>query len=252
MGECQTVDLSSYASFEAHPWVRALKARYRQDAVLAIHATNRMYQDLLAMNEEHIKEKGHVLFSKAEFRVKTPRSSFKKLWRIAVKEGPQRGITQGTLAEMYEEIRDLAGVRFACPYFDEVKITINGLIRPKLQALGYATDLSADPRLADEDWLDLGDEAGYRAYHFYVRVPTPTDIFGNAQLVLCEVQGRSELQHMWAVKSHDLLYNKEADEWDIELEREDMKQLSNALRAADQFLQSIRDRVAEKGRGGAL
>jgi hypothetical protein len=58
---------------------------------------------------------------------------------------------------------------------------------------------------------------------------------------------RSELQHVWAVKSHDLLY-KPSRGWQLSDKHvtEDMRQLSNSLRAADQFLVSIRDRA----RGG--
>ncbi len=178
--------------------------------------------------------------------VEKARSFFRKLWRTAVKEGNQRGVTQDTLRDMYDSIKDLAGVRFCCPYLDEVEKAINDIIRPALNSRGYATDFGADPRLADKNWLDDGDEAGYRSYHFYVNVPTPVDIWDSRQLVLCEVQGRSELQHVWAVKSHDLLYNKKEEEWNFELEREDMRHLGNALSGADGFLQSIRNRVMER------
>jgi ppGpp synthetase/RelA/SpoT-type nucleotidyltranferase len=65
--------------------------------------------------------------------------------------------------------------------------------------------------------------------------------------VICEVQGRSELQHVWAVKSHDLLY-KPDDGWlkpDAETLK-DMQELSNSLRSVDHFLCRIRKRVRGK------
>lgn len=118
-------------------------------------------------------------------------------------------------------------------------------IRPGLQRLGYGSDLR--PRLKDRDDLDEGDEWGYRSYHFYVQVPTPVDIYGKIKLRLCEVQARTELQHVWAVKSHDLLYKPGSGSRPLDRHvTEDMRQVSNSLRAADQFLQSVRDRVSRK------
>jgi ppGpp synthetase/RelA/SpoT-type nucleotidyltranferase len=124
-----------------------------------------------------------------------------------------------------------------------VRAAIEDLIRPKLRELGYATNLD-EGGFPSKDYLDHGDEFGYRSYHFFVKVPTPIDIYGNVELCLCEIQARTELQHMWAVKSHDLLY-KPQGQWELSDKHvlEDMKQVSNSLRAADQFLVSIRDRT---------
>ena len=152
-------------------------------------------------------------------------------------------MTQGSLKRIYKGIRDLAGVRFSCPYLDEVKTTIQQLVRPGLRQLGYDIVLKTAP-FSDKDYLNEGNEHGYRSYHFYLRVPTDEDIYGNSRLCLCEVQARSELQHIWAVKSHDLLYKPGAG-WqfsDVHV-AEDMRQVSNSLRAADQHLVSIRDRI---------
>lgn len=48
---------------------------------------------------------------------------------------------------------------------------------------------------------------------------------------------KQPLQHVWAVKSHDLLY-KPSGGWEIRDRGiiEEMRQLSNSLRAADSFL----------------
>ncbi|MEW6214747.1 MAG: hypothetical protein AB1478_06010, partial [Nitrospirota bacterium] len=110
-----------------------------------------------------------------------------------------------------------------------------------------ATNLEEFPDMKDKNMLDYGDELGYRSYHFFVKIPTIIDIFGGIEHFICEVQGRSELQHIWAVRSHDLLY-KHGEGWNIPDEQaiEDMRQLSNTLRAADQFFVSIRDRIRRK------
>ncbi len=67
----KAIDLSSLSKFEKHPWVRALKERHEKDAVLADHATQCLYRDLVDSNQEHNEHHGRVLFSTIEFRVKT-------------------------------------------------------------------------------------------------------------------------------------------------------------------------------------
>jgi ppGpp synthetase/RelA/SpoT-type nucleotidyltranferase len=136
-------------------------------------------------------------------------------------------------------------------YLDEVRPAITDLIRPGLAKLGYATQLKA-AGLRDKDFLDTGNEHGYRSYHFHVKVPTPIDIFGNTKLCLCEIQAKSELQHVWAAKSHDLLYKPE-EGWqfgDPHVEG-DMRAVSDSLRAADQHLVSIRDRIIRQAEGAS-
>ena len=188
-------------------------------------------------------EHGRVLFSNLEGRVKREDSFFRKLQQKARRTGARRGLTQETLKKLYPQVRDLCGVRFSCPYFDDIHPAVKELVRPRLAGLGYATELKSRD-LQDQDFLEDGNEHGYRSFHFYVKVPTPTDIYGNSKLCLCEVQARSELQHVWAVKSHDLLYKQGRWRFPPHVV-EGMKQLSHRLRAADQSLVSIRDRLRE-------
>ncbi len=201
-------------------------------------------KDLKRINEDYLNQNNRVVFTSIEGRVKSEISFFKKLYKICIENGKTQGVTPSLLNDYYNEIKDLAGVRFSCPYYDEVKSSINTQVRSKLNILGYATDLNSRNACQDKDYLDTGDEHGYRSYHFYVDTPTIVDIFNRVKLCMCEVQARTELQHIWAVKSHDLLYKNE-DGWKIDDKNvvEDMRQISNSLRAADQFLMSVRDRV---------
>ena len=238
------LDLSSFESFRDHPLVIPSIQRYHRDVILADAAVKVLVTDLENLNEEHEKSFGRVAFITIEGRVKTEDSFLKKLYIETRESSKSRGITAATLSTLYAGIRDLAGVRFSCPYFDQVTNAITSFVRPRLSELGHATDLR--PRIKDKDYLDRGDERGYRSYHFFVNVSTPTDIFGNRELCLCEVQARSELQHVWAVKSHDLLYKMGAGWYFSDKDVvEDMRQVSNSLRAADQSLISIRDRIVK-------
>jgi len=238
--------MGSFELFSRHPLVNSLRDRYKKDSVLADCARKQLVSDLARLNRDYSEEYGRVAFTTAEGRVKDEESFFMKLYKKCQERGPSHGIDRVTLGRLYSNIRDLCGVRFSCPYFDRVKISIDEIIRPALTKLNYVVDLGGKYR--DKDYLDTGDDKGYRSYHFYVKIPTLVNIYGDWEYCLCEVQGRSELQHVWAVKSHDLLYKPGAG-WEFSDYHvtEDMRQLSNHLRVADQFLISIRERVRKPG-----
>jgi ppGpp synthetase/RelA/SpoT-type nucleotidyltranferase len=241
------LDLASFDAFGKHPWVASLGQRYSHDATLAGYAIIRLIQDLQELNAASTHDEGRVLFTAVEGRVKSEESFFRKLYGTCIEQGPRSGITQTTLRRLYEDIRDLGGVRFSCPYYDEIVPTIKGRVLPRLNELGYATN-HRDSDLADKDYLDAGNALGYRSYHFFVKIPTPIDIYGQVVQCLCEVQARSELQHVWAVKSHDLLYkSNDPSTLSDDHVMEDMRQISNSLRAMDQFLVGIRDRAHRTG-----
>ena len=92
---------------------------------------------------------------------------------------------------------------------------------------------------------------GYRSYHFFIEIPAPYDIFGNVEPCMCEVQARSELQHVWASRSHEEFYKPEGElrfsDKDV---LEDMRRISDLLNSADGFLVSVRNRI-KTGKGGA-
>ena len=241
------LDRRDLDAFITHPWLAAPVQSYDRDAILARHAAARLIQDLESINTEYIKEHGRVAFTTIQGRVKEPTRFMKKLQDKCRKQGEVAGITQATPQEMYSEVKDLCGVRFSCPYFDEIETAIAKLVRPRLSDLGYATDLSSDHRYQDKNYLEDGDDVGYRSYHFFVRIPTPVDVYGGVEMCLCEVQARSELQHIWAAKSHDLLYDPR-EGWNFASDEvvDDMKHISNSLRSVDHLLMRIR----QAARGG--
>jgi ppGpp synthetase/RelA/SpoT-type nucleotidyltranferase len=238
------IDLADESAFFSHPWVEQILSRFSRDEILAQHAMPRISDDLRSMNDLPVAAVGRVWFTSVEGRVKSEVSVLRKLHQKCKAGSHETGVTPTTLQNYYDDIKDICGVRLACPYYDEVLPAVAS-IRSHLGALGYATHVSG---LDDRNFLDLGDELGYRSYHFFVKVPTETTIYGDSELCLCEVQVRTELQHIWAVKSHDLLYKKDVGWQETNHVAKDMRQVSNSLRAADQFLISIRDRSRTKGR----
>lgn len=235
---------TDYEQFEGHRWVRSVLARYERKAVLAEGAVAVLVDSLVALNREYGDRHGRTLFTSIDGRVKERVSFTKKLWKKAKPLSRSAGMSEETLNRVYEDVLDIAGVRFSCPYYDEVEDTINQHVRPYLGENGYRIEFPSQDKYGDRNYLDAGDDWGYRSFHFFVEAPVQVDIFGAVEHCLVEVQARTELQHVWAVKSHDLLY-KPQDGWvpaDDDI-REDMRQVSNGLRAADQFLVSIRNRV---------
>ncbi len=238
------IDLDDFKGFKSHSLVAPLRERYRRAGLLAEHAIVRLVEDLEALNEIHIETHGRVAFTAVQGRVKQEDRFLAKILSTCREQAKAQGVTAATLDASFAGIKDLAGVRFSCPYFDEVVPAVNELVRPSFGTKGYGTDLRAEPGYDDRNYLENGDRFGYRSYHFYVRIPTVVDIYGGVEMCLCEVQARTELQHVWADKSHDLLYKpsidwNEPDEQIVAL----MKQVSNNLRAVDGYLVDIRHRV---------
>lgn len=240
----QPLDLKSTNLFMSHPWIARLEQQYEHDAKLAKQAAVQIIEDLNDYNTKHNELSGRVAFTTIEGRVKTKASFFAKLLLSCGQYS--KGLTEKSVGGLYLGVKDLCGVRFSCPYFDEVIPAVASL-REHFAELGYAADLQSEAQYRDKNELEEGDRMGYRSYHFLVKIPTPVDIYGKVELRLCEVQARTELQHVWAVKSHNLLYKSQGG-WNFSDPHvvADMKQVSNSLRAADQSLVSIRDRIVKK------
>jgi ppGpp synthetase/RelA/SpoT-type nucleotidyltranferase len=241
-----TLDLASFDVFILHPWVKnVIETIYEKKHLLSEYAITRMVNDLKEIDKKFRDENGYGIFTSVEGRAKDKNSYLGKLYRLCKEEKGKNGCDQKSIISKANNIKDLCGVRFSCPYFDGIEPAI-ALCREKLALLGYATDLKSDTKLSDKNYLEIGDDKGYRSYHWYVRIPTVIDIWGKTEFCLCEVQARSELQHVWAVKSHDIFYKKESSLVfsDIHV-LTDMKHISDNLRSADQYLISVRDRVKE-------
>ena len=241
------INIKDYDEFKSNPLVISVMDKFEKDKRKAEAARDTVVVDLNELNNEYYDNHGRVAFTSIEGRVKKKDSFLRKLYKIYHQRSAKHGFTEQILRKYYGEIKDLCGVRFACPYFDEVQSFIDEIVRPGLNNWGYATRLDTGRNkkiYADKNWLDQGDDFGYRSYHFYIKVPTQVDIYGKIDRCVCEVQARSELQHVWAVRSHDLLY-KLGSGFDFSDQHvpTDMKQVSNSLRALDEWLTGIRDRI---------
>lgn len=240
--------MSSFDSFLGNEWIPTARALYDQRALLAARASEQIGSALEEMNSEYVQEHQRVLFTTIEYRVKSWERYISKVYSICQVLAARQSFSKEALLSACDAVKDLCGARFCVPYSDEVLPAINQAVRPRLRGLGFGTEL-ADVGLQDKDMLDKGDEWGYRSYHFYVIVPAVVDIYGATASCLCEVQARTELQHVWAVKSHDLFYAPQSGFAPSPALREDMSKIGDHLSLADYALTRIKNAVRDQAPG---
>lgn len=242
MNQCSL--MPSFEDFKSSDWVAAITEDYGQKTNHALFATTRVLNDLNLINKEYNAKEKRVLLTSLEGSPKTQESFLSKLYEICLKSLGESFYTEEFLKSCCEQIRDVCRIRFACPYVNDVVPAIGETIRPRLEGLGYAADLSGIDGLEDQDVLENGDGNGYRAYHFYIEIPAFNRSSGKAEPCLCEVQARSELQHVWAVKSHELWYKPRAPRDPIDpLVGQDLKSIGGLLHQVDGLLVNLRKRA---------
>lgn len=237
-----TISIETFDKFLNNPGVTKLIEDYREK-YCPIYASviSQILYDLNVLNETFLELNRHKLFAAFESRLKNENSTFKKLYGIVQDKSSVKGISNKLIENCFKGIKDIAGVRFYCRYFDDVRRAVKE-VKDYLIKKGYG-------RLdnLDKDLLDNGDpENKYRSYHFYMNVPIQLDIFGKTSSFICEIQARTELQHVWAVISHELFYEDEKNKSGFYFPsdaKEDMKAISDSLHSADIHLKNIRERV---------
>ena len=130
----------------------------------------------------------------------------------------------------------------ATQYIDDIQFVLHKM-RESLRERGFATDLQQEKDIyKDQDFLRNPDpETGYRAYHLYIGVSLVEFTISNP--VICELQVRTELQDIWAVRSHRFIYKKHDRAPKFILKS--MKHVSESLTAADTFIVDIRNEVLQ-------
>ncbi|MCJ7575146.1 MAG: hypothetical protein MUO80_00410 [Dehalococcoidia bacterium] len=228
--------------FQNLPDVVRKELQYRQVYPFLETATEYLKHLLDNLLNKHKKKHKGNLFVSCDARAKSWASVQLKLW-AKLKHGRATQIGRKEVEEAYDSIDDLAGGRIEVSYFDEVQDRAGYLIR-YFSDMKFATDLSSQG-ISDKIYL-YDDNEGYRAYHLFVRGPVE-DQDGNKEEVVFEIQIRSSFQHVWAKLMHPLVYSKFRDkEQGIpKSAKDDMRNLSAQIFAADSALMSLRDRVEE-------
>ncbi len=182
-------------------------------------------------------------FTRIEGRLKSKDSIVQKLYS-SLEELQQKGkeCNDKCINEEREHILDILGIRLACKYVDQIKDLV-GRVRDTIKNInGYSGDLrSNNEEYEDKDYLMEPDpKTGYRGYHFYVKVPVD-NFYAEEEAKICEIQVRSDLQDVWARRSHELIYKKHGRAPQNKIER--MKTLSNFVENLDDFLKQLKNEI---------
>jgi ppGpp synthetase/RelA/SpoT-type nucleotidyltranferase len=228
--------------FHDLPDVVRKELEYRHDFPFLETAVKYLKSLLNDFLNEHQKTHKVDLFISSDGRAKSWNSVCIKLWN-ELKENQATQIGRKEIEEAYDSIDDLAGGRIEVSYFAEVQNRAGHLIR-YFDDMKFATNLTSQ-EIHDKIYLK-DDKEGYRAYHLFVKGPVEDQV-GNKKEVVFEIQIRSSFQHVWAKLMHPLVYSKFRDKEQGIPKRvkDDMRNLSEQIFAADSALMTLRDRVEE-------
>src|SRR5713101_1928856 len=188
---------------------------------------------------------GNAIRAQVTARAKSPKNLEGKLRRFAA-AGKK---TMPDVDAVFEQIRDLAGVRIATYEQRHEEQVVQFVCR-------RFVDSSARPPVRERKDKNRENPANfYRATHIEVFLP-PSDILGtytNVNDVPCEVQVCSMMAHVWNEIEHDLGYKPSAGCLS-EQERNFLVTLGNSVRAGDGTIASLfaETERRQKEQGGAF
>ncbi|MGN0774201.1 MAG: GTP pyrophosphokinase family protein [Candidatus Ventricola sp.] len=154
-----------------------------------------------------------------ESRLKKPSSIARKL---------RRNGSEITVANMVEQVSDIAGIRVLCAYIDDIYEIARMLARQQ------------DVRIINvKDYIKHPKENGYRSYHMIVEIPVYFS--DEVRPVRCEIQIRTIAMDFWATLDHDMQYKKEVEDAD-EIMRE-LKECADIIHNTDEKMMRLRERI---------
>ena len=148
-------------------------------------------------------------------RIKSKESLFEKMQR--------KGLPM-TFEAMTTGIQDIAGVRVACPFIEDVYYVARMLCRQKIIELVEVKDYIRHPK-----------PNGYRSLHLIIKVDV--DLASKTLSVPVEVQIRTIAMDFWASTEHQLRYKK--DRVFTEADHAKLKECADLMAQADYKMQEI-------------
>ena len=148
-------------------------------------------------------------------RIKSRESLFEKMKR--------KGLPM-TFQAMTTGIQDIAGVRVACPFIEDVYYVARMLCRQQIVELVEVKDYIRNPK-----------PNGYRSLHLIIRVEV--DFASRTISVPVEVQIRTIAMDFWASTEHQLRYKK--DRAFTKADHAKLKECADLMAQADYKMQEI-------------
>ena len=186
----------------------------------------RLELEILAWNEEAVREGRHKCFEHLTSRLKTEASMREKLKR--------RGLTETTDNALYQ-MKDAIGLRIVTRFVDDIY-----RVKEKLAALpGVAID-------EEKDYIQNVKPSGYRSLHLILRCEIETaDLYGRIPgLFFAEVQIRTIAMDSWASLEHEMHYKREGE--NRALIAAELKRCADDLASCDLSMQTIRNLIRKE------
>ncbi len=150
-----------------------------------------------------------------------------KLFNRSLKKARKKRLSPTSVDELERKIGDIVGGRVVLAYLDEVYQTLSLVQAHDRWHLLKNT----------ENYIKYPQKTGYRGIHVTVEMDTP-----GFPKVVCEIQLKTETQHSWAQKTHDLIYKSPRSV--PKIVKEFAKLQADLLHQTDIALQIIRDEIA--------
>lgn len=186
----------------------------------------RLELEILAWNEEAVREGKHKCFEHLTSRLKTEASMREKLKR--------RGLAETTENALYQ-MKDAIGLRIVTRFVDDIY-----RVKEKLAALpGVAID-------EEKDYIQNVKPSGYRSLHLILRCEIETaDLYGRIPgLFFAEVQIRTIAMDSWASLEHEMHYKREGE--NRALIAAELKRCADDLASCDLSMQTIRNLIRKE------
>ena len=186
----------------------------------------RLELEILAWNEEAVREGKHKCFEHLTSRLKTEASMREKLKR--------RGLAETTENALYQ-MKDAIGLRIVTRFVDDIY-----RVKAKLAALpGVAID-------EEKDYIQNVKPSGYRSLHLILRCEIETaDLYGHIPgLFFAEVQIRTIAMDSWASLEHEMHYKREGE--NRALIAAELKRCADDLASCDLSMQTIRNLIRKE------
>ena len=161
-------------------------------------------------------------------RIKQPKSIIEKLRR--------KGLPV-TLANIQEEINDVAGIRVICNFVDDIYRIADMLLQQDDITLVRCKDYIKNPK-----------QNGYRSYHMIVLIPV---FFSEGkEYMKVEIQLRTIAMDFWASLEHELKYKKDLSPEKSTTIGVELLSCANTIAEMDAQMQRIKNNIFEESHTG--
>ncbi len=171
------------------------------------------------LNKELSLRNNRNPFESIKYRLKSPISIYEKLQK--------RGI-DFSVANIEENLTDVAGVRVICSFVDDIYMLAD--------CLSQQDDLEI---VQKKDYIENPKPSGYRSLHLILKVPI--FLTKEKKYMNVEVQFRTIAMDFWASLEHKMKYKKDIE--DAEVITDDLRFSADLINQLDLRMQQIRTKI---------